>query len=80
MEHQMRDSEQAMNSKMSRIDNELNLEVKDLKDALKQYQKETEFEKQELTNTISHLQQQIKQLSELKESTERQLLTEKEEL
>lgn len=76
----MRDSEQAMNSKMSRIDNELNLEVKDLKDALKQYQKETEFEKQELTNTISHLQQQIKQLSELKESTERQLLTEKEEL
>ena len=41
-EAQMKEKEKAMDAKMQRIDNELNLEIKELKDALTQYQEETE--------------------------------------
>ena len=49
-----------MQAKMSRIDNELNLQVKDLKEALSSYQEETRAEKAKLHEQISRLENHTK--------------------
>ena len=55
-----------MQAKMSRIDNELNLQVKDLKEALRSYQEETRAEKAKLHEQINRLEQHTKQIAEEK--------------
>ena len=49
-----------MQAKFSRLDNELNLQVKDLKEALRNYQEETRTEKAKMQETINELKKQRK--------------------
>jgi|TARA_B110000285_G_scaffold183104_1_gene207113 uncharacterized protein YlxW (UPF0749 family) len=59
MDVAIKEREHANDSKIQRIDNELNLEIKDLKEALSNYQNDTEGEKQELQNHINMLNEEI---------------------
>ena len=66
----LKQRELEMEAKVQRLDNELNLEIKELKDSLCQYQQDTEQEKSVLQNQISDLTDQINKLMAIQTSLE----------
>lgn len=55
MDNLVKTKEEGCDQKIQQIDNDLNLEIKDLKEALKQYQNEKEEEKRSMQSHISEL-------------------------